>query len=183
MDLRPTLQLPTLIKAMTDVVIPALDPANKLAQEQSRLIVGMLALMSARMPLMFAYDREELQRYLALSESLLQQVNGKASALAAAKELDACAAQGAQVLGRAGADPRELEAAVLSLRAKVGELVRTVCEVGEPATRTAVSKTVLAASKDQLDRERAWLLPQGWEGDPSSLPAIEKLLEGSRTGT
>lgn len=179
MDLRPSLQLPAMIKAMTDVVIPALDPENRMAQEQARLVVGMLGLMSARLPLMFAYDRDELGRYLSLSASLLEQMNGKASALAAAKELETCAAQGAEVLDRARAEPGELEAAVLGLRAKVSALVRSVYEEGDPAIRGAVSRAVLTASKDQLDRERAWLIPQGWEADPAALPPIEKLISGA----
>jgi predicted nuclease with TOPRIM domain len=183
MDLRPSLQLPAMIKAMTDVVIPALEPGNRMAQEQARLIVGMLGLMAARLPLMFAYDRDELERYLSLSDTLLKHVNGKASALAAAKELDASAAHGAEVLDRARAEPGELEAAVLSLRAKVSALVRSVYDEGEPAIRGAVSRAVLSASKDQLDRERSWLIPQGWEADPSALTPIEKLIGGSRSGT
>lgn len=183
MDLRPSLQIPAMIKAMTDVVIPALEPGNNVAQEQARLIVGMLGLMSARLPLMFAYDRDELKRYLSLSDSLLKHVKGEAPALAAVKELDACAAHGAEVLDRARAEPGELEAAVLSLRARVSALVRIVYEEADPATRCAVSRAVLSASKDQLERERSWLIPQGWETDPAALPSIEKLIESSRSGS
>ncbi|MCK9285355.1 MAG: hypothetical protein M0P39_13860, partial [Rhodocyclaceae bacterium] len=60
MDLRPALQVQTVIKAMTDVVLPAVDPNNKLAQEQARLVIGMLHLVMQRQPLMYRYDRDEL---------------------------------------------------------------------------------------------------------------------------
>ena len=50
MDLRPSLQVQTVIKAMTDVVLPAVDPNNKLAQEQARLVIGMLHLVAQRQP-------------------------------------------------------------------------------------------------------------------------------------
>jgi hypothetical protein len=35
---------------------------------------------------------------------------------------------------------------------------------------------VTAHAKEQLLRERAWLIGQGWEADPASIPAIETLI-------
>jgi hypothetical protein len=35
---------------------------------------------------------------------------------------------------------------------------------------------VLAMSKEQLLRDRSWLLMQGWEPDPKSIPPIAELL-------
>ena len=37
MQMRPLLLTQSMIKAMTDVVLPAIDPQNKLAHEQARL--------------------------------------------------------------------------------------------------------------------------------------------------
>jgi hypothetical protein len=45
MELRPTLQLKAVIKAMTDVVLPALDPKNQLAQEQANLCIRTLQIL------------------------------------------------------------------------------------------------------------------------------------------
>lgn len=41
-----------------------------------------------------------------------------------------------------------------------------------------VQKTVLAMTSAQLLRERAWVMAQGWEPDPSAIPAIDTLLPG-----
>ena len=37
MDLRAPLQLKSMIKSMSDVVLPAIDPGNRMAQEQAQL--------------------------------------------------------------------------------------------------------------------------------------------------
>ena len=51
MELRPSLQVKIVLKALTDVVLPAVDPNNKLAQEQARLCIGTLQIMASRLPL------------------------------------------------------------------------------------------------------------------------------------
>ena len=78
MDLRAPLQLKSMIKSMSDVVLPAIDPGNRMAQEQAQLILGMMHLMALRLPLQFHYDLDELRRYLGLAQELLQQRAGGA---------------------------------------------------------------------------------------------------------
>ena len=70
MDIRPSFQLQTVIKAMTDVILPAVDPNNKLAQEQAGLVIAILNLIAQRMPLIYRYEGEELARFLELAGQL-----------------------------------------------------------------------------------------------------------------
>lgn len=178
MDMRPSLQLQTAIRAMADVVLPAVDPANKLAQEQAQLVIGTLGLMQQRLALWYRYDRDELRRYLELNGELAA-ARGGARTQAAAAELARAAAAGADVYERARAEPAELEAAVLALRAAVGELVAAADADGEPAGLSALQRAVLAAARVQTLRERAWLAPTGFESDPKSLKPIEQQLAGN----
>ncbi len=53
MQLREDLQLQTAIRALTEVVTPAVDTSNALAVEQLQVVIGMLHLMAARLPLRF----------------------------------------------------------------------------------------------------------------------------------
>lgn len=179
MEMRPTLQILGMIKAMTEVVLPAVDPEHKMAQEQARLVIGMLQLMRQQLPLQFRYDRTELDRYVTLSVQLQQQVQGSAKTQGAMKDLSASAAGAAKVLDRARAEPGELEAAVFELRAKVGALVQAVGADGESAGQDALKHLILDAAKDQLERERSWLIAMGYESDPSSVPPIERLIGSS----
>jgi hypothetical protein len=124
MDLRPSLQIQTAIKAMLDVVLPAVDANNKLAQEQARLVIGTLSLVLQRLPLTYRYERDELSRFLALADTLQGQTKVLPGAQEALHELATAVEQGEDVLDRARAEPSELEAANFQLRPVRGQPVR-----------------------------------------------------------
>lgn len=176
MELRPALALQSVIKAMTDVVLPAVDPHNKLAQEQSRLVIGVLGLLATRLPLLYRYECDELSRFLVLADTLHSQTVGISDTQQALLNLTAVAAAGKDVLERARAEPAELEAANFELREKIGALVSVVYGKANATQRQAIGATVTAHASQQLLRERAWHVSQGWESDPTALPAIESLL-------
>lgn len=174
MQMRPELQIQSIIKALTDVVLPAVDPQNKLAQEQARLILGTLNLMAQQLPLQFRFDCDELKRLIAFAHELQDEAAGAETAALA--ELAASASAASGILERAGARPDEVSLAVRSLRAAGGAVVTAVFKDADAPTRYRVQKTVLAMSSAQLLRERSWVLMQGWEPDPKSVPAIDTLL-------
>jgi hypothetical protein len=176
MDLRPALQIQTLIKAMTDVVLPAVDPHNKLAQEQARLAIGMLSLLGTRLPLLYRYECDELTRSLALADTLRAQTSDLAAAAQALDDLAGVVDGGRDVLARARAEPSELEAANFALREKIGALITLAYGATDEARRTELGATVTAHAQEQLLRERAWFASQCWEGSPDALPALETLL-------
>lgn len=180
MELRPAFQLKTVIKALTDVVLPAVDANNKLAQEQARLVIGMLQLVALRQPLMYRYERDELARFLALAASLQDETRAQPVAAQASRALAEVVTIGTDVLARARAEPAELESANFALREKIGALVTASC-ADDPgndnsARLKAIGAKVTAHAKAQLLRERSWLLMQGWEADPQALPTIEALI-------
>jgi hypothetical protein len=176
MEMRPDLQIQTVIKAMMDDVIPALDPDNQLAQQAAQLTVGTLTLVAQHLPLEYRFDCDELQRLLELAEQLQRDAAGGARLDAALTELVAAATTGAGVLERAKAEPAELLEAIRRLRAAGSETVTAVFAEADEATQQAVQATVLASSKEQLLRDRSWLIMQGWEPNPESVPPIDQLL-------
>jgi hypothetical protein len=182
MDLRPELQIKTAIKAMTDVVLPAVDPHNKLAQEQSRLIIGMLGLALRHLPLMYRYEQDELSRFLALADQLRKEAAGNAAIAGEGDALAASIARAADVLERARAEPSELTAANLALRQSIGALVSALGRDADPVRFKRVSAAVTQHAQGQLLRERSMLLGQGWEGDPKSIAPIEELIGGAGSG-
>lgn len=166
MDVRPELQLQTMIKAMTDIVLPAVDADNRLAQEQARLVIATLQLVAKRLLIAYRYDRDELTRYVALAADLLSAATPQLAGEVVTR-LDLLAAQGAEVLARARAEPLELETAVVALRASVGQLT----EASRAAHDPTLGRLVLAAAKVELDRERALVVDIGFEADPDDMPA------------
>ena len=176
MQLRPQLQIQAVIKAMMEDVIPALDQTNQLAMQSAQLTIGTLALIAQHLPLEYRYDCDELARLVGLAGTLGTQAKGTADADNAVKELAAAAASGTDVLDRARAEPAEIVDAVRRLRSATGEAVRAVFKAGTEAAQAAAQGAVLSMSKEQLLRDRSWLLMQGWEPDPKSVPAIDTLL-------
>lgn len=178
MELRATFQIPLLIKALTDVVVPAVDPDNKLAQEQAQLVVASLNLIAQRLPLQYRYDRHELDSFVALA-AVLEEEAGEGAELADVLDgLRQSARHGQEVLARAGAEPAELEQANNALRNAVGRLIQTAVTLQDDARRAALDRAVMAHAKDMLLRERTFLAAQGWEGKNAELPALDDLLKG-----
>lgn len=176
MDIRPDTQIQSMIKAMIDVVLPAVDPGHKMAQEQARLVISTLQLIARRLPIAYRYDRDELERYVALSRDLLAQVGCSVDG-SIITALEKLAAHGSDVLDRARTEPSEMEAAIFDLRAAMGNLIRETSAKGNPETKAAVRRLILAASKQELDRERALVVDMGFESDSANMPIpIEKQL-------
>jgi hypothetical protein len=169
MQIRAPIILQSTIKALVEVVIPAIATDNRMAQEQAQLIVGLLTLLKQRQPDEWRYDLDELQRLTALGSNLQQ--------LAPAAELLSQLQCGRRVLARAGATPGDLIAAVGALRAAIGEHVSRLDNLDE-GSGAAAARLVLQAAREQQLRERAWLLMQGWEIDPASLPSLDALIPG-----
>lgn len=177
MELRPALQIQTVIKAMLDVILPAVDPNNRMAQEQAGLVVGMLNLLAQRLPLAYRYDCVELSRLLEFAENLRSKTAGIRAASESLESLAASARVGEDVLERAKAEPSELEQAVFDLREKIGALIQAAyAEADGPAVLKSIGATVLEASREQLLRERVWVIGQGWESKPDELPSLETLI-------
>jgi hypothetical protein len=176
MQLRPQLQIQTIIKAMMEDVIPALDHTNQLAMQSAQLTIGTLTLLAQHLPLEYRYDCDELTRLVVSAHELAQQAQGGERTNAAVAVLKEAQRIGGQVLDRARAEPDEVVQAVRALRSATANIVRAVHAEGNEAAQAQVDSTVMAMSKEQLLRERSWLLMQGWEPDPKSVPAIDTLL-------
>ena len=167
MQLREDLQLQSVLRALKEVILPAVDADNALAVEQTQVVIGMLGMMAARLPLTYRYDCDELARLVTLCQALAPYDDGRLASAAAA---------GAEVLARAQAAPDEILAAIRHLRALSGGVVSAAYEAGDDAARAEISHHVLTHAEAQLLRERAWCAPQGWETKPDTLPPIEETL-------
>ncbi|MDX9787600.1 MAG: hypothetical protein RBT11_12525 [Desulfobacterales bacterium] len=183
MELRPAFQIQSILKTMKDVIIPAVDTENKMAQEQAQLVLGMLNLLAQQLPLIYRYDCVELSRLIKLANALRDQLENEPGMPKRLQSLVASTQAGEEVLDRAKAEPLALEAAIFSLREKVGQLIQAVYAESEHAESIhRISRTVLTAAKEQLLRERAWVNGQGWEPFSTEIPSIETLIGEGLTG-
>jgi hypothetical protein len=177
MQMRPDMQITAMLTAMTDVIIPALDPDNRLATEQANIVAGMLQLMARQMPLQFRFDRDELQRLTDAAGQIAAICGADAKHGAILEQLAEAQTNGETVLALCQGDPAALVAASRSLRRQIGAVMTEIGAMGgDPEQCKAVERVILQMSHEQLLRDRALLSPQGWETDPEALPKIETLL-------
>ena len=176
MQMHPALQIQSMIKALTDVVLPAVDPANKLAQEQTRLVLGTLGLMAQQFPLRFQFNCDELSRLLQLAGALQEVARGGPETTACVGKMVLAAAAAGRTLDQVQAGPDTIEQAVREMRAAASQVVRSIYIDGDDTALKRVEGAVLANARDQLLRDRSWVLMQGWEPDPAALPKIRDLL-------
>ena len=176
MNFRYPIQIKTAIRAMQEVVMPSIDQSNKMATEQAGLVVAMLQLLERTLPLSYRYDCDELTRSIALAEELRGAIDGVPVLQAMSEQMAASAAAARDTLDRALADPGELELACRNIRAAISILVTTAINEAPPQKREAVMRLTINSSKEQLLRERTWVISQGWESEPEKLPPIETLI-------
>lgn len=182
MELRPEFLIQTVIKTMTDTVLPAVDPGNKLATEQAQLVIGMLGIVRQRLPLMYRFDRDELERSLALAADLQAQAADVPAVAEPLQTLAGGVASGRDVLSRAKAEPDELVAANFALREQVGALITALYSSVGTSDLKQTSALVTHHAREQLLRDRAFLIAQGWEAEPQAIPELETLLGQSAAG-
>ena len=155
-----TLRLKTLMRAMSEVVIPAIDDDNSLAQEQGRLVLGHLnALLQHHAGEAELVDRDT-QATRALAHALLDAGRGGGATEAARETLLAALKDDGDELGHA------IEGLVLAIGVD-----------GEASLHTASTRLVMAHAAAQNFAGRAWFKPMGFDGAPDTLPEPTELLQ------
>jgi hypothetical protein len=176
MDLRPELQIQAVIKALEDVILPAIDADNTLAVEQGYIAANTLKLALKRQPMMYRYDCDELAGFLELASTLKQEIAGQAHSDELLNELSACIGNGRSTLSRAQVEPVELEQASFQLRDSISKVIKAYSSHCSADQLKAVGKSVVSHAQRQITKERAWVVDLGWDIDPESLPDIGTLL-------
>jgi ATP phosphoribosyltransferase regulatory subunit HisZ len=136
-------RLASVIRALTDVVLPSLPKEAGLAIEQVQLTLGHLQIIRAQLDATPGFEAEELANAIAIAEQL-----GAHSAGA----LDAAVAG-----ARAADSPAERRAARIALHGAIGDLIRA--HAGHPG----IAKIVIAAEEKRVVKDRAWFAPFGFD--------------------
>jgi hypothetical protein len=177
MLLRSDIQIATIVKSLTDVIMPALGPDQKVASEQVGIIISQLNFIAERAPLQASFDLDELARLVRLANALGDLCHPEVLEVAAS--LEAAAASGGACLAGAGDDPDRVLDSIRDLRSTCSTATTTLFELSA-STRNRLAAIVFDYSEQQLLRDRAWLVTQGWEAEPETLPNIETLLASSQ---
>jgi hypothetical protein len=160
------------IKALTEVVTPALGTADPVAVEQLRLVIGFLKFLQTRWPLSHARGRFELDHSLRLAQSLIPDARSVSTEVH--RRLETGVARAQALLGDAAAGSATFYETSADLSAAVSALLRAAAE-GDSDVRQRVERAVLTQAKVSIDAQRAWHLPMGFELEPGELPSLQTL--------
>lgn len=138
------LRLKTMMRALTESILPALDPKDSLAQEQAGLLMGHINALLQQAGQEPVVDAEEQSALAELAHFLLSVAEGGAQTTAAIKAL-----QGALNAGDVAAISLATERLIAS-------------PDGTEAFKSAAWEPVLKYSKDAAARGQAWFKPMGF---------------------
>ena len=159
-------RLASVLHGLRDVIVPAINPGEALAVEQSGLILAQLSMLLRQLPYADRYNRLCRNDAHATAAGIVQEPAGGPSSLAAARAL-------AALLPGAGED--DPHAGYLALAGGIAALTAAVAEDAEPGWGGCVDAAVLAFSSRQNRRERVWFKESGFDPDPGALPDLAAL--------
>jgi hypothetical protein len=160
------------IKALEQVIAPALDTSDPLASEQLRLVIGTLKVLGSRMDHLAARQEHEFQHHLRMGHALLG--DARAVSPEIADRLEAALAEAAQLQAHGRPAPADKRRVTAALASPLSALAREAAAAPEEIRRR-IEQHIVAGSREWVDMQRAWFLPHGFELRPSELPALDHL--------
>lgn len=147
-------RIASVIRALTEVILPQLPPEASLAQEQLQLSVGHLQILRAQLDQIPGYEREELADAVAVGAALTGGVTGGEATRHGLASLAAAltAADGADVRGQRQA-----------IHDAIDGLVRDASADGDAAGKAALSSIILARERGRAQKDREWFAPFGFD--------------------
>jgi hypothetical protein len=155
------LRLRTMMRALGEVIVPAIDAENSLAHEQAQLMLGHLNALLRHHALEQRVEAHEDDAMRELARALLDAGGGGARTTAARDALTAALA---------GADGDAVSHAIECLVVAAGA-------DGDPVLHAASARLVLDHARRQNRLGRAWFKPMGFDARPDELPDPATLLE------
>lgn len=147
-------RLASVIRALTEVILPHLPPEASLAQEQVHLSIGHLQILRAQIDASPAFEREELDDLVALARALGSAVSGGAAT---------AAAQAALSDSVAGADGSDVRGQYRRVSKAVEALVRAVSDDADGGAKAALHRIVLEHESARTAKDRVWFAPFGFD--------------------
>ncbi|VTU22580.1 hypothetical protein SRS16CHR_03079 [Variovorax sp. SRS16] len=161
------------VRALADVVAPAVDPTHAQARDQLRLTIDYLEFVLQRLDHLHERELFELRHHMDLARQVLAVTSACAVPCSAA--LGTALERGEKTLAEGNAPPPTLRNATVALAAAVAQAVRAAPQMAASA-RQDIEARVLHASKTRIAFERAWYLPLGLDADSHEvLPLSETL--------
>ncbi len=149
-------RLASVVRALSEVVLPHLPAEASLAQEQVQLCIGHLQILRAQIDQAPQFEREELEDARALARELMSAVCGGAATTTALDTLAATAA----------ADDGDVRNARLRINDAIDALVAAVSADGTRDSRQSLWTSILSHEAARSLKDRKWFAPYGFDTLP-----------------
>lgn len=166
--------LRSVVRALADVVAPAIDPDNSRAKEQLRLSIDYIEFVLGRLDFMYRRELLELHHYLGMARAVHGIVGPPGLCRDAA--LEAAIERGGQTLAEHGAPVRRMKDATAALAAAIAAVVRAAPGL-EAAVRSSIEQTVVRMGRERIEFERSWYLPLGFDPDPGDVRPLHEVMD------
>lgn len=164
------LRIRSMIKALSETVLPAVDQDNKAALEQLHITLGSLALLNDQIDHAYAFEVADLRDLVAFITGLAGQAGAMAaSSRAAVAEAQALADGGPVSLTR-------LRDAGNAVRAAITDEIGLAYARLDSAAVARLQSWLLANTMRPIARERAFVAATGFDVFPETLRPVGELL-------
>jgi len=175
----------SLLRALDEVIIPALPESESLALEQAHLMLLYLRRMDSQHEHLLHYRQRELSEFFYLL-STLYEISKEAGL-----DLGNLDQPVVQMLGKISPwvslnipSYASIENSVVEVREITDQLVRLITTSSSSASslKLKAQHAVLAQAMAEVIRERAWNKEAGFDFDVAGLPAMDVLLNSESDG-
>jgi hypothetical protein len=169
----PNIRLQSLVHTLEQVIFPAVDPSNSLANEQCGLVLAQLRMLIRQMPYIGDYHAMCLDDIRDTIDSLPEAKGGPLTLDAAAQ---------IRTTRDGVKDAANAAAAYQALGKALELLLRATPVDGDAEFRTVLERTAFSFARRQSVRERIWFKDAGFDPRPEELPELEQMFardEGS----
>ena len=162
------LRLVTMMRALQDVILPALAN-NGFAADQAKLMLGHLNMLRLQVDDVAYFEQLELRAARDLAARLVAAVDGGDETHHAVSALKAALALG-------GGHPREVRASRDAINGAIDTLVQAASTDGSADFLAEAQRLVIRGGTESANRNRSFFAASGFEGDGGDIPAIADML-------
>ena len=157
------------VKSLTDIVSPAVNPKDPLANEQLKLVIDYLEFVRSRIDYLCFRETFELRANLKIAEAFHH--CGAPISDQNRTILEASVSNAHKVL-----DAHELRGDVIrTVASEVAAIIREIVRESsgfDVTFRHKVEQIVLDMSAERINFERSWYLPLGFDPSPKEVPSL-----------
>lgn len=147
-------RLASVVRSLTEVVLPHLPPDASLAQEQVHLAIGHIQIIRAQFDQVPDFEREELDDYRDLATALRKAVGGGEKTSAALQAIDVALANAG------GLGVRDQRVAV---NKAVEQLVDALPLDGAEGAQGKAAQMIVDHAEHRTLKDREWFVPFGFD--------------------